>query len=175
MASRYLSCTPQDLEVTVAQDFKDALEKRGATVKHDGKSGRPDVVVVGPDFAIVVEIALRSGADAASEYLAIRAHRDLVEFETGKSTHLLFSCIRTPTRIIRAIREENAARAVAGRKGRVLFLDLSSLELVLARLKESAAALYSLERWGAWFGEWESMADDITALEQIQRLVLTED
>jgi predicted RNA methylase len=175
MASRYLSCTPQALEQVVAQDFKEALEKRGAAVKHDGKSGRPDIIVEGPDFAVVVEIALRSGADAASEYLAIRAHRDLVEFETGKPTHLLFSCIGTPARIIRAIREENAARTVAGRKGRVLFLDLPSLELVLARLKESSSDLYPLGRWTAWFAGWESMADDITSLEQIQRLVLTED
>lgn len=175
MASRYLSCTPQALEIEVAKDFTNALQKRGATVTHDGRSGRPDIVVVTPDFAVVVEIAMRSGADAASEYLAIRAHRDLVEFETGKPTHLLFSCVRTPARIIRAMREENGARSGARRKGRVLFIDLPSLELVLARLTETTADLYPLARWSEWFSAWESIADDITALEQVQRLVLTED
>ncbi|HEY9228775.1 MAG TPA: N-6 DNA methylase [Gemmatimonadaceae bacterium] len=159
----------------VAKDLAEALGKRGATVVHDGKSGRPDIVITTPDFAVVVELAMRSGADAASEYLAIRAHRDVIEWETGKPTHLLFSCLRTPARIIRAIREENAARAATGKKGRVLFMDLPGLELALDRLRQTSAELYPIQRWAIWFDTWESMADDSTALEQLQHLVLTED
>lgn len=173
--SRYRSLGPFELEKAVVEDFDAALRKRGAKVTHDGRPGRPDGVIALDDFVIVVEVASRSGADAASEYLAIRDHRDLIERETGKPTHLLFSCWATPDRIIRAIREENSARASDGKKGLSLFLDLRSLEPVLKRLAETSKDRFPAKRWDAWFGLWEEIGDDVVALEKLQEVVFAED
>lgn len=173
--SRYRSLDPFELEKAVIDDFAAALQKRGARVVHDGRPGRPDGVIELDDFVIVVEVASRSGADAASEYLAIRDHRELIEREAGKPAHLLFSCWATPDRIIRAVREENSARAADGRKGRSLFLDLRSLEPVLKRLAQTSKDRFPAERWDAWFEKWEEIGDDIMALEKLQETVFAED
>jgi predicted RNA methylase len=175
MSPRYVDSTPFGLEKVVTTDLDLALKKRGASVVHDGRPGRPDIVITLPACAIVVELAMRSGADAASEYLAIKDHRDLVEFETGKTTHLLFSCLATPERIIRAIRDENATRQAARRKGRVLFLSLDYLQLVVKRLIQTAAAEFPAQRLADWFDAWEECGDDVTALEQVQRIVFGKD
>ncbi|MGH7475245.1 MAG: N-6 DNA methylase [Longimicrobiales bacterium] len=156
-------------------DFAAALRKRGSAVDHDGRPGRPDGVIDLGDLVVVVEVASRSGADAASEYLAIRDHRDLVEQETGKPAHLLFTCWATPDRIIRAIREENSARAAVGKRGRSLFLDLRSLEQALKRLAETAKDRFPAVRWDDWFGAWENIGDDVVALEKLQKTVFAED
>lgn len=172
---RYRSLGPHDLEKAVVADFAAALQKRGAKVTHDGRPGRPDGVIELDGCAIVVEVASRSGADAASEYLAIRDHRDLIEKELGKPTHLLFTCWATPDRIIRAIREENAARAADRKKGRSLFLDLRSLEPVLARLAETPADAFPAVRWEEWLDQWEEIGDDFVALEKLRETVFAED
>ncbi|MGH7717480.1 MAG: N-6 DNA methylase [Gemmatimonadaceae bacterium] len=173
--SRYQSATPRELEAMVAADLRAALGRRGATVTQDGAARRPDIVVDAGHFAIVVEVAKRSGAEAAGEYLAIRDHRELVERELGKPVHLLFSCTRTPPRIIRAMREENQSRHDARRPGRLLFLNLESLDAVLGRLAEASADLYPNDRWDEIFNAWSDIADDVVAFERVQRIVLPED
>lgn len=171
----YQTLSPAEIELRVAADLRGALGRRGATIIHEGAPGRPDVVVDAGTFVIVIELAKRSGADAASEYLSIRAHRDCIEQETGKPTHLLFSCVKTPERIITAIRDENARREELRREGRVLFLCLEHLHLVLTRLGETPTDLYPNDRWNAWFHGWESIGEDEVALETLQRTVLFED
>lgn len=174
-SENYRSLTPHDLERAVATDLAAALEKRGAVVRHLGGASRPDIVVETPRFNIVVEVASRVGADAASEHPAIREHRKLVEFESGKTTHLLFTCWASPPRLIREMREDNSARATAGHGARSLFLDLRSLQLVLSRLAETPADLFPVARWGEWFDRWEEIGDDLVALETLQQSVFSED
>lgn len=171
----YLTLSPAEVERHVAADLRAALGRRGATIVHEGAPGRPDIIVDAGAFVMVVEVARRSGADAASEYLSIRAHRDAVERETGKPTHLLFSCVKTPERIIAAMRDENARREELQREGRVLFLRLEHLHLVLTRLGETSTDLYPNHRWNAWFHAWERIGEDVVALETLQRTVLSED
>lgn len=173
--SFYAHLDPFDIEAHVAKDFEDALAKRGAHVAHDGRPGRPDIVVEGPDFAILVEVAKRSGADAASEFPAVKDHRAIVERETGKPTHVLFSCLRTPERYIRLAQSENAALSARGEPGRYLFLNLEHLGRVLSVLAQAPATLYPLARWDTWFAGWEEVGNDLAALERLHDSVLAED
>ncbi len=172
---RYRTLNPYDLEAAVAGDLERAMQKRGATVRHIGGAGNPDIVVDCGAFVLVVEVASRTGASAAAEYLAIREHRDHTEREFGKPTHLLFSCWASPPRLTKAMQEENSAREGRGEPGRSLFLDLLSLERVLQRLGETSRDLYPNDRWAQWFARWAEIGDDVVALELLQGTVFTED
>ena len=173
--ARYLSADPFALEALVTQDLEQALGRRGARVTRHGGAGKPDIVVELDDLCIVVEVAKRAGADAASEYLAILDHRAQVEAETGKPAHLLFSCIRTPQRIVAQVPEENVRLERRGSGGRVLFLDLAGLEHVLERLGDTPFDLYPNERWGEWFARWREVGSDEIALERLCSIVLAGD
>lgn len=139
------------------------------------------MVDCGP-FAIVVEVTLRTGADAAGELPGIEEHRRTVARERAKPAHLLFSCPKTHRRVVVGMREENerrerdaadpARRQVGADAGRSLFLDLTSLEMVLGALRRSPAARYPLAGWAAWFAAWREAYDDVTALEAVGRTVL---
>lgn len=172
---RYLAADPFELEKIVARDLEAALGRRGAKVFHRGGAGKPDIVVDAGDFCIVVELAKRSGADAASEYLSILDHREQVEREFGKPAYLLFSCIRTPERIIRRMTMENVRLTEKGCAGRVLFLGLDKLESVLAELGATAFDLYPNERWKEWFAAWREIGDDTVAMDRLSAIVLAED
>jgi type I restriction enzyme M protein len=172
---RYRAADPVELEKIVARDMTVAFEKRRARVSHRGGPGQPDIVVEAPDFCIVVELAKRSGADAASEYLSILEHREQVERELGKPAYLLFSCIRTPQRIISRMVIENVRLAGEGSAARVLFLDLDRLESVLQRLADTAFDLYPNERWKEWFAAWKEIGDDFMAAERLSAIVLAGD
>lgn len=172
---RYSHLSPAEIEAAVAGDLDGALGKRGATVTHDGRPGRPDIIVDAERFAFIVEVAKRSGADAASEYLAIRDHRAETERELGKPTHLLFSCLATPDRIVRAMAEENSGRVRDGDPARSLFLELEALGFVLDRLISTSADLYPLERWVEWFQAAQDIGEDVVALEKFREIVLEED
>lgn len=174
-AHRYHAADPYTLERLVADDIAAALWLRGALVRHVGGGNNPDIVVEGPGFNIVVEVAKRVGASAASEFSSIREHRDTVEDDTARPTHLLFTCLRTPARIITDMRAWNEARERDGRPGRMLFLNLEALDLVLRRLHESPDALYPLDRWPDWFAGWRDVGDDAVALERLHATVLAED
>lgn len=173
---RYSELDVSELESAVARDLAAALEKRGVRVEHDGRSGRPDIVLEGSDFAVVVEVAKRIGASAASEYPAILDHRAAVETELGKPTHLLFSCVRTPARFIRFAHAYNIAAEQKGQTpGLVSFLNLDDLARVLTTLKEASADLYGFDRWAVWFSEWREIGNDTAALERFQATVVHED
>ena len=64
-----------------------------------------------------MEVAKRKGADAASEHLAIRDHRSEMERRVGKTMHLLFACLSTPSRLIRAMVAENQQSKSMGDPG----------------------------------------------------------
>lgn len=173
--SQYLHLDPIPLERKVAEDLEAALHPRGAHVTHDGRAGRPDIVVDMGRFAVIVEVAKRSGADAASEYPSLVDHRTLTERELGKPTHVLFTCLKTPARLVRLMNVENNRRQSEGLAGRFLFLNLEAMELVLRRLAETAAARYPNDRWAEWFDAWQQIGDDTVALDQLRHLVLAED
>ena len=127
------------------------------------------------EFAFVVEVAKRRGADAASEYLAIRDHRVQTERELGKTTHLLFTCLSTPDRLIRAMASENQQREAEGDPARASFLRIESLTYVLDRLATSSADRFALDRWREWFREWREIRDDVVAFDRVAGIVLAGD
>lgn len=173
--SRYLELEPSQLEKAVADDLKAALEKRGVRVEHDGKPGRPDIILESDGFAVVVEVAKRRGASAASEFPAVRDHREQVKAELGKPTFLLFSCIKTPQRFIRSAQDYNRTMEKEPQPGRVLFLNLDDLARVLFTLESSSADLYGFERWRTWFETWLDVGNDVASLERFQQIVVHED
>ena len=174
-AKRLIGLPPFELEKVIADLLGAALSKRGARVTHDGKPGRPDIVVEADEFAFVVEVAKRSGADAASEYLAIRDHRAQTEQDLEKTTHLLFTCLSTPDRLIRAMASENHEREVAGEPVRSSFLRIESLTYILDRLSSSSADRFGLDRWREWFHEWREIRDDVVAFDRAAAIVLAGD
>ena len=171
-ADRLIDLPPFELEKAIADLLKAALSKRGACVTHDGKPGQPDIIVEADDFAFVVEVAKRSGADAASEYLAIRDHRVKTERELGKTTHLLFTCLSTPDRLIRAMVSENHQREAEVGAARSSFLRIESLTYVLDQLASSSADRFPLDRWRKWFHEWREIRDDVVAFDRAAGIVL---
>lgn len=176
MAARsgYSELEAGQIEAAVTEDLKAALAKRGVRVEHDGKAGRPDIILEGPDFAVVVEVAKRSGAAAASELPAVLDHRAAVERALEKPTHLLFSCLSTPPRFIEHARKYNAG-GEEGKGGLISFLSLDDLCRVLTTLRSAPKSLYGFERWARWFEAWEEMGHDTAALERFQAVVLHED
>jgi type I restriction-modification system DNA methylase subunit len=173
--SRYLAADPYELEKIVTDALQGAFGRRGAKVIHRGGAGQPDIVVDAGDFCIVVELAKRSGADAASELPAILEHREKTEEEFGKPAYLLFSCIRTPERMVRQMARENLRLTHAGDRARMLFLELERLEAVLGRLGDSSFDLYPNERWKDWFAAWREIGDDAVAYERLSATVMVED
>ena len=167
-ANRFLDLPPFELEKAIADLLKAALSKRGACVTHDGTPGQPDIIVEADDFAFVVEVAKRSGADAASEYLAIRDHRAETERKLGKTTHLLFTCLSTPDRLIKAMVSENHQREAEGGAAHSSFLRIESLTYVLDQLASSSADRFTLDRWREWFQEWREIRDDVVAFDRAE-------
>ena len=174
-ADGILELSPSDLEKEIARLLDSSLGKRGAAVDHDGAPGKPDIVVDAGDFAFIVEVAKRSGASAASEHPAIREHREETERRLGKTTHLLFTCLATPGRLIREMAADNEQREAADDPARALFLDIEALDFLLGRLVSSSSDLYPLSRWHAWFRAWREVRDDTVALERATEIILAED
>ncbi len=164
------------LEQTIAEDLKTALEKRSMKVIHRGTegshapSGLPDIVASNKQIVLTFEPTKSRGAAQDRELNSIRAHLDQVKASHGqKRCYCVFVSPETSPRMLDGIRDHNQQRAKEGKSDhKILPLCFDALELWTTRLRESEADLYPVSAFIKLFDRHTEFIDDL----RIRKLLL---
>ena len=172
---KYTELDPRsELEQQVAKDLTAATKKRGAKVVHHGKaashapaSAPADISVDWSDKAkkckLLVEVAQRTNE---SEFTPIVSHLDAaVAAAPGTNVNLLYAGRSTSTRLARFIRNENMRRQENKIAGRIIFIKLNDLQILLARWASHPKDVYPLTGLLTAVGLWKDFSSDINALQ----------
>lgn len=88
LMSKYEKLDPRSqLEQTITEDLKKALEKRGFEIKHNGKKdsqalgGVPDIKIWDSNYHINVEVTKTTKSSSDREFLSIKDHLDKIKGE----------------------------------------------------------------------------------------------
>lgn len=159
-----------ELEQQVAKDLKETFESRGATVIHHGTAAAHAPSVAPADITVtfkakqktvhlLVEVAKRKDA---SEYQSIQAHLDLyVSKNPSEKVFVLYSGLSTSVRMIKLIRLENERRAQKKLLGRILYLNLDSLQEFLVKFSAQNSQSHPISNLEKLF-ELEIQENDLT-------------
>ncbi|WML26281.1 AlwI family type II restriction endonuclease [Neobacillus sp. OS1-33] len=179
LVSKYDSLDPRtELEQEITVDLKNAFEKRGYEVKHNGgvshaPAGYSDIELYNDLFNINIEVAKRYGAQQDGEFNSIKEHLQKVkETNNQKNCFCIFVTPETSKRMIDSIRDFNRQRTQEGRFDmKILPVNFETLELYLQRLSESDRTLYPLEDLIRVFALHKEFVDDLRIKKLIQQNV----
>ena len=121
--SRYISLNSHtQLEQTITNDLKSALEKSGFTVIHNGAwdnhapGGRPDIVAFDEEHVVVFEVTKSKSAAQDREFQPIRSHlKDIKAQNPEKQCFCVFVSPKTSERTLESIHDHNYQRASEGK------------------------------------------------------------
>jgi len=158
-----------ELEQVIFQYIKNAFEKRGFQVKHNGTSeshapaGLPDIELWNDRYHITFEITKTKGAQQDRELNSIRDHLNKIKNQSPpKECYCVFVSPETSQRMLDGIKDHNRQRDAEGKRDlKILPLSFSTLELYLTQLIESEASLYPIENLIDVFKEYNEFIDDL--------------
>lgn len=172
---KYTDLDPRkELEQQVAKDLAAALKKRGAKVIHHGTaashapaSAPADISVDWTEktkkYKLLVEVAQRTNE---SEFTPIVAHLDAaVAAIPGTNINLLYAGRSTSARLALFIRNENMRRQANKIAGRIIFVKLNDLQVLLAHWSSYTKDAYPLTGLLTAIGRWKDFTSDINALQ----------
>ena len=103
-----------ELEQTIFQDIKNAFEKRGFQVRHNGTSGShapaglPDIEIWNDKYHINVEVTKSKGAQQDRELNSISDHLNQIKNQfPNKKCYCIFVSPETPKRMLDGIKAYN--------------------------------------------------------------------
>jgi len=167
--SRYISLNSHtQLEQTITDDLKSALEKRGFTVIHHGTSnshapgGKPDIVAFDEEYVLVFEVTKSKSAGQDREFHPIRSHlKDIKAQNPEKQCFCIFVSPKTSERTLDSIHDHNYQRVSEGKTDmKILPLAFSAFELWVTRLKEHPGQHYPAKDFMSIFEEYPEFTDD---------------
>lgn len=172
-----------ELEQIITADLRDALEKRGFTVVHNGTKdshapgGKPDIIVSNRKYTITFEPTKSKGSSQDREFQPIRDHLNDVKAQNqNKKCFCVFASPTTSARTLDSIRDHNQQRANEGKADmRIMPLAYDTLELWVTRLKESEADLYPLKDFLRVFEQHTEFIDDLRIRKLLAQIVFPND
>ncbi|MBD1224030.1 N-6 DNA methylase [Virgibacillus halodenitrificans] len=175
--SKYLSLDPRvELEQILTIDLKNAFEKRGFEVLHNGgashaPAGRSDIELFSTSVHISVEAAKRFGAQQDGEFNSIKEHLQEIKIKhSEKDCYCIFVTPSTSKRMIDSIRDFNRQRAQEGKTDmKILPLNFEIMEYYLTKLAESEKELYPIDDLMKVFELHNDYVDDLRIKKLIQQ------
>jgi type I restriction-modification system DNA methylase subunit len=172
---KYTELDPRnELEQQVTKDLTAALKKREAKVVHHGKAASHAPASAPADITVdwsektkkcklLVEVAQRTNE---SEFTPIVAHLDAAVAATrGTNVNVIYAGRSTSARLARFIRNENMRRQSNSIAGRIIYVKLNDLQVLLARWSSHPKEVYPLTGLLAAIGRWKDFTSDINALQ----------
>lgn len=177
--SKYDSLDPRtELEQQISIDLKNAFEKRGFEVRHNGNeshapAGYPDIEFFNSSLHFNVEVTKKTGSQQDSEFNSIKEHLQKTKQENShKNCFCLFVSPETSKRMIDSIRDYNRQRTQEGKVDmKIMPINFETLELFLKRLEESDSTLYPIEDFIKIFSHSHDFVDDLRIKKLLQQNV----
>ena len=163
----------KELEQAISEDLKQAFEKRGFTVKHNGTrdthapAGKPDIEIWNDAIHFNVEVTKSAKSSQDREWQSIKDH-----FEETKRSHTTKKCFvwfyspETYYRTLNSIKDWNFAHKTEADQ-KFMPLSFSNLELLTKKLTESPKEQYTETEIIGLFENFVQFIDD----ENILRLL----
>lgn len=167
--SRYIFLNSHtQLEQTITDDLKSALEKRSFNVIHNGASdshapgGKPDIVAFNEEHVLTFEITKPRSAGQDREFQPIRSHlKDIKAQNPEKQCFCVFVSPKTSERTLESIHDHNYQRASEGKTDmKILPLAFNAFELWVTRLKENPGHNYPTKGFMSIFEKYSEFTDD---------------
>ncbi len=167
--SRYIFLNSHtQLEQTITDDLKSALEKRSFNVIHNGASdshapgGKPDIVAFNEEHVLTFEITKSKSAGQDREFQPIRSHlKDIKAQNPEKQCFCVFVSPKTAERTLEIIHDHNYQRASEGKTDmKILPLAFNAFELWVTRLKEHRGHNYPTKDFMSIFEKYSEFTDD---------------
>lgn len=158
-----------ELEQTIFQDIKNAFEKRGFQVRHNGTSGShapaglPDIEIWNDKYHINVEVTKSKGAQQDRELNSISDHLNQIKNQfPNKKCYCIFVSPETPKRMLDGIKAYNRLKDAEEQQDlKILPLAFDTFEIYLTKLIESVADLYPITDLIGIFNEYNEFIDDL--------------
>ncbi len=166
---RYISLNSYtQLEQTITDDLKSALERRGFSVIHNGTrdshapGGKPDIVAFDEEHVLIFEVTKSKSAAQDREFQSIRSHlKDVKAKNVKKQCFCVFVSPKTSERTFDSIHDHNHQRASEGKSDmKILPLAFNAFELWVTRLMENPGHTYPLTDFINLFGQYNEFTDD---------------
>jgi type I restriction-modification system DNA methylase subunit len=153
------------LEQTIALDLRNALEKRGFTVRHNGTSTRsapskvPDIETWTEDVHINIEATKTTKSSADREMLSISDHLNKTKaFHSQKQCFAIYVSPSTHYRMINAIHDYNLVRRTNDQK--IIPVCFSTFDLLIEKLSSTHKSLYDQNQIVKIFSRHNEFTDD---------------
>ena len=171
-----------ELEQTIAEDLRQALEKRSCTITHHGSSSGhapgniPDITISNRHVVITFEVTKSRGASQDREINSIRDHLYNIKKKSGnKKCYCVYVAPETTQRMLDAIYDFNQQRASDKSDLRILPLCFETLELWTAKLRDNVKDLYPLSDFLKLFQNHTEFIDDLRILKLLLQNVFPTD
>lgn len=155
-----------ELEQTITIDLKDALEKRGFTVNHNGSltrnapGGVSDIDVFNEKYHINVEVTKTTKSSSDREYLSIKDHLENTKKKyPNKKCFVWYVSPETHYRMIGALREYNISKKELPDM-KIIPICFSTFELFINKLIQSTRDEYTTKQIEALFTRHLDFVDD---------------
>ncbi len=167
--SRYISLDAHtQLEQTIIEDLKSALNKRGFSVIHNGAwnshapGGKADIVAFNDNYVLIFEVTKSKSAGQDREFQPIRSHLKEIKVKNPeKQCFCVFVSPKTSERIFDSIHDHNHQRASEGKMDmKILPLAFKAFELWVTRLKEYPENQYPMADFLGMFEQYRQFTDD---------------
>jgi type I restriction-modification system DNA methylase subunit len=166
-----------ELEQVIAKDLRNALGKRGFTIRHNGTSENPakrglsDIEMWTDTLHINAEATktVRSGADREMLSIADHLANSKAKFPS-KQCFAIYVSPETHYRMINGIRDHNLARhQVTDEK--IMPLSFANFELLITRLTDAHKELYPAQQIASLFASYANFVDDERVLRTLHELL----
>ncbi len=153
------------LEQQITKDLKDAFEKRGFQIRHNGTTtsqstgGLPDIDLWNEQIHINVEVTQTTKSSSDREMLSISDHLNKRKKEfSKKKCFTVYVSPSTHYRMINAIHDYNTARKTLDQK--IIPICFPTFELIIQKLSTSHRDIYPIDQILTVFDRYYEFVDD---------------
>jgi type I restriction-modification system DNA methylase subunit len=165
-----------ELEQVITHDLNGAFNKRGLTAEQQSRTvghapaNVPDIILSNEALKITVECTKSKGAAQDREFNSIKDHLQQVKDEDpSKDCFCIFTSSYTSQRMLDSIREHNFVRKDESDL-KIFPLCFDTLELLLRKLSDAVADLYTTSEFVQTFDKHAEFVDD----QRIKKLLYRE-
>jgi len=170
-----------ELEQTIATDLKNALEKRGFSVRHNGtstmsaKAGVPDIEAWTDTIHVNIEVTKTTKSSADREMPSITDHLTKTKnFHPTKKCFAVYVSPETHYRMINGIRDYNLVRQGQPDQ-KILPLNFENFELLITKLANAHKDVYPTGQIISIFDRYVDFVDDERVLKVLYETLFSSD
>ena len=180
--TRYDHLDPRkELEQTIAEDLRRALEKRGFAVQHNGMgdsnapSEKSDLEVYDSSVHLNIEVTQTTKSSADREFLSIKDHLEKTKRDYSRQRcFVIYASPETHYRMINAMRDYNIMHK-DDEDLKMIPLCFSTLEYIVDRLVTTPKEVYPKGQLLTIFDSYRQYVDDETILSTLSHTIFSGD